>query len=262
MHGVIKILSSFALMIAALACGGGGSGTSSASVGDTISSTASTTVASTVATSVQQASKFDYAMVQQKNLTITVTGLNPTGPACLVQVRVCGDDQGQEYGQWKGYMVKDGKLDIPLNLSSEDLSLKLIVHQVGKTSDEMLSTIEPAELFMHPSYVKEFRKDTMQSLDIILKELPEINLSKNREKVPTEKEFVDRNIKVPQSVLNIVNTLLPEGVMPGASYLNTKYNPNLPIVANATIDVTFIHEGAGYRNSFGYFTYTRNANGP
>ena len=37
---------------------------------------------------------------------------------------------------------------------------------------------------------------------------------------------------------------------------NGEYSSNIALAETASIKVTFVHEGAGFRNSFGYFTYT------
>ncbi|MCB9883539.1 MAG: LruC domain-containing protein [Planctomycetes bacterium] len=66
---------------------------------------------------------------------------------------------------------------------------------------------------------------------------------------------MDGNLHVPNDLVATIGDILPEGSNSGASYISEIYDPNLLITENATVDVIFIHEGAGYRNSFGYFTY-------
>lgn len=62
-------------------------------------------------------------------------------------------------------------------------------------------------------------------------------------------------VTVPDSVLTVVGDILPERRVVASSYLSERFDPNLRVTAPATVAVTFVHEGAGYRNSFGYFTY-------
>jgi LruC domain-containing protein len=66
---------------------------------------------------------------------------------------------------------------------------------------------------------------------------------------------------VPQEVINTIGTVLPESSNAGASYVSSVYSPNLEISEPAQIQVIFIWEGAGYRNSLGYFTYEEQSDG-
>ncbi|NTS76178.1 DUF4114 domain-containing protein [Catenovulum sp. SM1970] len=64
------------------------------------------------------------------------------------------------------------------------------------------------------------------------------------------------NEPVPEAILNAVATQLPEGRAVNASFLNTDFSPFLSINQQANVSVTFIDEGAGYRNSLGWFSFT------
>ncbi|NUP04847.1 MAG: LruC domain-containing protein [Polyangiaceae bacterium] len=77
----------------------------------------------------------------------------------------------------------------------------------------------------------------------------------------TERMFVDSGLAIPQSVLATCGAVLPESSNVGASFLSGTYDPNLVVTAPAHVFITFVHEGAGYKNSLGYFTYTTNAQG-
>ena len=70
-----------------------------------------------------------------------------------------------------------------------------------------------------------------------------------------ERAFVDRFLPVPDVVMTTVGELLPEESNAGASFLSGKYDPNIYLKETATVAVTFVWEGAGYRNTLGYFTY-------
>ena len=63
------------------------------------------------------------------------------------------------------------------------------------------------------------------------------------------------NVEFSQQELNRIQELFPErgGINP--SYIHSQTDPNLILLDDAEISVTFIDEGAGYRNSFGYFLY-------
>ena len=61
-----------------------------------------------------------------------------------------------------------------------------------------------------------------------------------------------------------VNASLPEYIKLPAShpeYLNTTDDGNIELVKDAEVWVTFVHEGAGYRNALGYYTH-KNGNPP
>lgn len=63
------------------------------------------------------------------------------------------------------------------------------------------------------------------------------------------------------SDLNQIQSLFPEeynGVHP--SFIHTDTDPNLRLIDTAEISVTFIDEGAGYKNKFGYFLFDENRN--
>ncbi len=66
----------------------------------------------------------------------------------------------------------------------------------------------------------------------------------------------DSFTSVPNSVMTTVGEILPESSNAGAAYVSDTYSPNVVVDALATIDVVFLWEGAGYRNTLGYFTYT------
>ncbi len=73
-----------------------------------------------------------------------------------------------------------------------------------------------------------------------------------------ERDFIDGFVTIPASVQNTVATVLPEASAVGNSYLSSVYDPNLVISEPATVTITFVHEGAGYKNTLGYFTYQTN----
>jgi LruC domain-containing protein len=68
-------------------------------------------------------------------------------------------------------------------------------------------------------------------------------------------------VEVPAPVLETVGRLLPERSNAGASFVSDLYSPNLLVTERAQVYVTFVWEGAGYRNSFGYFTYREEPDG-
>lgn len=75
--------------------------------------------------------------------------------------------------------------------------------------------------------------------------------------------LMERDI-ISQNLLNQINQSLPEKApVPefNAHYLDDKAEKNLHLIEEADVFVTFVHEGAGYKNALGFFTY-ETASGP
>lgn len=64
---------------------------------------------------------------------------------------------------------------------------------------------------------------------------------------------------VPDSLISTIDQALPERSQVNAAFLNPEYNPNLTFSENARVGVTFVDEGAGYRNSLGFFNFEQGA---
>ncbi len=64
------------------------------------------------------------------------------------------------------------------------------------------------------------------------------------------------NIQLAPGLLTEVQSALPESTVVNQDFLNPAYNPNIQLQSDAHVSVTFLDEGAGYRNALGYFTYT------
>lgn len=70
---------------------------------------------------------------------------------------------------------------------------------------------------------------------------------------------MDDDIPVSSELLNKISTALPEGrnvTLTNPDYITNDAGANISVVETGEVFVTFLHEGAGYRNGFGYFTYT------
>lgn len=66
---------------------------------------------------------------------------------------------------------------------------------------------------------------------------------------------------VSQDILKTVNASLPEGrPVPqyNPEYISSTTNTNIVLKDSAEVWVTFVHEGAGYRNAVGYYSYPTN----
>ncbi len=67
------------------------------------------------------------------------------------------------------------------------------------------------------------------------------------------------NIDLPTGLITEVQNALPESMDVNQDFLNPSYNPNIQLQNDAHIAITFLDEGAGYRNSLGYVTYANNS---
>ncbi len=78
------------------------------------------------------------------------------------------------------------------------------------------------------------------------------------EKVDEIPENLTRE-NVDSVLLRTVRDALPENRNVNADFLNPSYDPTLPVSKDAQVFVTFLDEGAGYRNSLGYYTHETGA---
>ena len=63
------------------------------------------------------------------------------------------------------------------------------------------------------------------------------------------------NVGLEAQLKQTINDALPEGRAVDAAFLNPTYDANINLSDNAQVSVTFVDEGAGYKNSLGYFTF-------
>ena len=68
------------------------------------------------------------------------------------------------------------------------------------------------------------------------------------------------DVEVSSSLLRDIGRILPErGLTPvpeaHPEFFSGEFSSNIHLSKEAHVYVTFVHEGAGFRNSFGYFTY-------
>lgn len=66
-------------------------------------------------------------------------------------------------------------------------------------------------------------------------------------------------VAVSSALLDAVATGLPESKAVDAAFLNPAYPTDLTLREDAAVQITFLNEGAGYRNSLGYYIYQTGA---
>jgi hypothetical protein len=67
------------------------------------------------------------------------------------------------------------------------------------------------------------------------------------------------SIEMDPKDLNAIQALLPEQRV-NRAFVNSAVDPNLRLLEKAEVSLTFIDEGAGYKNSFGYFLFDADNN--
>lgn len=77
----------------------------------------------------------------------------------------------------------------------------------------------------------------------------------NADGVPTVTEGID---PISSATLNLIQSAVPEGYpVPkfNPQYISSGYDTNIELLETADVYVTFVDEGAGYRNVLGFYTY-------
>ncbi len=62
-------------------------------------------------------------------------------------------------------------------------------------------------------------------------------------------------ITLEDGLLDDMNAALPERQVANQEFLDLSYDPNIQLQNDSQIGITFLLEGAGYKNSLGYFTF-------
>jgi LruC domain-containing protein len=74
--------------------------------------------------------------------------------------------------------------------------------------------------------------------------------------------FVESSEKLtlPSGLITTIGGTFPEGVHVSATLLSSAFNPGLVITAESQIRVSYLYQGASYKSSLGYFTWTTDGN--
>ncbi len=124
-------------------------------------------------------------------------------------------------------------------------------------SHTLVITNNSVNFLLQNSQLKRARPKTGLKSGPILKSGDYVYLgSYNSQGVPDYLEPQDDIITA--DLLNLVNTNLPEGrPVPtyNPQYIDENVQPNTVLIDSAEVWVTFVHEGAGWRNGVGYYVY-------
>lgn len=93
---------------------------------------------------------------------------------------------------------------------------------------------------------------------VALSLLIQVNAQWNSQGVP---DNLIEDVNVTTALLRDIDRILPErGGTPVPTahpeFFSGEFSSNIHLVQQAHVQVTFVHEGAGFKNSFGYFTWT------
>ena len=110
------------------------------------------------------------------------------------------------------------------------------------------------------NYLQFFRSNYMKYLILFLSFISflSLNAAWNSDGVP---DVMEEDVIVSSALLRDIDRILPERATTGVptahpEFFSGDFSSNVYLSQEAHVFVTFVHEGAGFRNSFGYFTYT------
>ncbi|MCA9836786.1 MAG: LruC domain-containing protein [Trueperaceae bacterium] len=216
-------------------------------------------------------SDFDYSTTQKVDLEITTEGFNGEGLAnTLIEIYHSYDLSSEEpdYGSevLKALTDENGQLSTTIEVPSYVDTLLVMISYLGLPPSAEIS-IAKGKASVHFAPAKR-AQGNLQSFDTgIAPALSELQSaftfsynylgSFNSQGVPNYATF-----EQPSShLISLINTGLPEGKpVPQfhPSYIANSTETNIVLQESAEAWVTFLHEGAGYRNAIGYYYYDTN----
>ncbi|MGB0431452.1 MAG: hypothetical protein ACPGLV_13335, partial [Bacteroidia bacterium] len=199
---------------------------------------------------------FDFSTTATSPIQITVLGPN-NKPLKRVGVSISFPDGNDSFKfAFKGFTNENGVFSSELEIDQNIKEVLVHAHYIGIPQYhvlpvEMLSNYtigkqarEPEGFYPEMLATRSFKSGASSKFAILG--------SWNNKGVPNYKETV-RDV-IPQSFLDDVNSSLPERrPVPSYNpeYLASNVETNAVIIKTADIWVTFLHEGAGYKNALG-----------
>ncbi len=172
------------------------------------------------------------------------------------------EDPDERIVIFEGTADGSGRLSISLTVPSYVDRLYVKRNYIGQLSD-VLVMLKDDRLFLdynNPDVVESKAFEfTLSSLYV----MPYQTLGGwNASGVP---DYLDGRDKISKELLETINNALPERLpvpIYNPHYIADSAQTNIEIVEEADVFVTFVHEGAGYRNSLGFYTYETAAGAP
>jgi LruC domain-containing protein len=206
----------------------------------------------------------DFDFKTTKDYSLKIRALSPSGdPMQYVPILLSvpmSEDKDSFVKVFKGFTAEDGFLKAELSLSVNIENVLVQTTYIGL----------PQNHFLRAEQIEDYTIQ-IEGRDIPGVEYPVVAHKNSytskynylgqwdNDGVPKYKKTV-RDI-IPQSMLNDINSSLPESKpVPtyNPNYIATTAETNTKVVKKADVWVTFVHEGAGYKNVLGYYTYNSN----
>lgn len=208
------------------------------------------------------ADDFDYKMSNEIDLKIKVLDLN-NQPINNILVKVYSKNpiEGGELIS-KGKTLEDGQLDIQLPLATYKDHLYIVASVIGMVNNKTVrvQTNGINEVIFGGEQERRVLRTSLnrpQPASRATSSSPVYNYigSYNSQGLP---DYLITPDPIDATLLSDINASLPENApvpIYNPDYLNTGNNTTIELQANADVWVTFVHEGAGYRNALAYYTY-------
>ena len=218
---------------------------------------------------------FDYKMVKETELAVSVLD-NSNNPMSGVPVAVYSANPLNENGTmiesadslliFKGQTLADGKMSTKIVTPTFQDSLVVMINFIGLPayhslkidSDKLALNVGGAQIVASASAQKALGSVGFPEPEII----SGFYVLGNWNSVGFPDYLLGQNDVISQEFLADVNATLPENIKLQNShpeYFDTKDDGSIVLIEDAEVWVTFVHEGAGYKNTLGYYTHPNDA---
>jgi LruC domain-containing protein len=231
--------------------------------------------------------EFDFRLTEEVGFNVEVRHSNSPIPRALVQITseghrtVSGQSDGGGSVYYRGYTDSEGRVTGVFLAPTTEERFSVVVQARGYDGPYSDSVLMTALGHFAPSSWQGVTARELNGMTVALalssNEEPSTSGAAPPPPSPTpgpppppqpppatnqsQTGIIDDWSAVPPEVLTAVGDALPEQSNAGAAFLASSLNPNLHVLETATVKLLFLHEGAGYRNSVGYFTYTVGGDG-
>lgn len=212
---------------------------------------------------------FEYATTEAKSLTIQVRDNNDLPlkgvPVFIYKDSIAGDQglimsgQTDASGMWQGDLsLERWRESVIVHTPYLGLQFDRIIELNGSQTSVVLggsTLVEYVEPATNPEIGSPVRVQRTDGSNLFAERYVYLG-TYNTQGVPDYLE-VERDF-VPQDVLDLINNTFPEGSqvpIHNPQYIPVGVAADTRLTDSAAVWVTFVHEGAGYLNSLGYYLY-------
>lgn len=214
---------------------------------------------------------FDYSTISQVDLSISISDNQGTGiQGVLIKLWDTQDDEKNNV-IFKGFTNRSGQIQASINLPSALDKVMIETNYIGVPNDVMIpiqagvidfssrggevtSVVVQASEKAGSIYTGKSVANNVSNLTYNY--LGAYNSSGVPDNLEAERDAISA------SLLEYINASLPENQpVPQyhPSYLANGKKTTLDIIELADVWITFVHEGAGFRNAIGFYTYETNS---